>query len=126
MMVLNFEPVEKALFIRKYDSTGTLDYTWTITVVEREPGYWEPIGWMRPPNAKVDYFVDGMEQIERYLRETDPGFVAITGTFAKDKLRLQERMWRRYYRLIPIREIHKEFNGCMLDAVYVKFERVSI
>jgi len=112
-------------FVRGYAYKGTLDFAGTITVVEREKGYWEPIGWMTPKCAEKTYYFDCMEKIENHLKVSEPDFVALTGTFQKDRLKVQERLWRKKYKLVPIKEIHKHYNDCVLDAVYVKFESIA-
>ena len=124
-MILAFEPLEKCYLIRGYSREDTLDYDGTLTITEREPGYWELLGWTTPKNASRTYHYDAMEKIEAFLTGVNPGFIALTGTLSKEKLKIQERLWRKKYRLVPIREVHKWFNGCMLDAVYVKFVRIG-
>ena len=125
LMAIHLEHIEDGFLVRWYKKPGTTRYSGTLTIVNRGNGEYEPVGWMRPKEAKVNYHCELLRQIEDELKAVAPDFRYVTGVFERDRLKAQERLWRKCYKLIPLRIIEREFNGQILHGVYVRFERLG-
>ena len=100
--------------MRGYAAKGDSKYFGVSTVQMRDDGMWEPTAWQTSGHAPKGYEVEGIE----YL--LDMG-LRVSGTFETRRLPAFKRMFKRRFDLQPLKEFKKEYNGKLIDFIYVEF-----
>ena len=122
--IFELEHLEDAYLVRWYKKAKTLKYSGIISIAKRGKGEYEILGWVRPKEADAGYQLRLLPKLEDKLREVADDFKYLTGTIENKKLPIQQRLWRSKYKLIPLYQVKKVFNNELLEATYVKFERI--
>ena len=134
---------------RLYPSKGTLRYAFSMPLTYRGNGEWEAHAWnslykLWPKDAgKMPDFIEILKYIhERIEKDRSRGklyrwfsrlmeklfkihilpyFCRMVGVFEIDRLPVYRRMFGKYFDIVELYDINKEYNEAELNAKYIAF-----